>query len=176
MKGNHVVENIRRLRPTPTDAYLGNPHKGCCTFQRFNGDTLYPGESWSEEGPVEFPARSKSVMPGYLPTTVSYCRWFWPVLEPTQGKYDFSMIDRSLEACAQTGQTLAVRLMAFGAARQPQVPEWYSSRYPMTNQPGDGPVQRVPVHDAPEYLEHWGNVIREFGRRYDGHPLLESVD
>jgi hypothetical protein len=32
------------------------------------------------------------------------------------------------------------------------------------------------VYEAPEYLEHWGGFIREFARRYDGNPLLESID
>ena len=66
------------------------------TFQRFNGDELYPGEAWSEEGPLTFPAAKATtgVIDGYLPTTVAYCRWFWNVLEPEEGRYDFSMIEK----------------------------------------------------------------------------------
>lgn len=165
------------VRPTAVDTYLGNPHKGICTFQRFNGDELNPGERWSEEGPLEFPAAKALVIPGYLPSTVAYCRWFWRVVEPEEGKFDFSMIDRSLETCQQRGQTLAVRLMAFGYIDQPQIPDWYAGRYPTARwQTGRGSELIVPVHDSPEYFDKWGTVIREFGRRYDGHPLLESVD
>jgi hypothetical protein len=172
-----VPEIVRRVRPTPTDAYLANPHKGCCTFQHFNGDPLYPGTKWSEEGPLEFPAATEPVAPGYLPCTVAYCRWFWRVLEPEQGRYDFSMIDGALETCRARGQTLAVRLMAFGSHGQPTVPDWYASRFPMAEYaPHRARTIVAPIHDSPEYLEHWGNLIREFGRRYDGNPLLESID
>jgi hypothetical protein len=171
-----MAELFRRIRPTPTEAYLGNPHKGCCTFQRFNGDPLFPGTAWSEEGPLEFPPAAQTVAAGYLPCTVAYCRWFWQVLEPTQGHYDFRMIDAALQTCQERGQTLAVRLMAFGSARQPQVPDWYAQSYPMTDFPHGAATLRIPVPDSPEYLEHWGNVVREFGRRYDGHPQLESID
>ena len=171
-----MAEVVRRVRPTPTDAYLANPHKGCCTFQHFNGDMLFPGTSWSEEGPLEFQRGTGEVVKGYLPTTVAYCRWFWKVLEPEKGKYNFSMIDKSLDACKERGQTLAVRLMAFGSARQPQVPDWYASRYPMIESQVKSFTMRVPDHDAPEYLEHWGGLIREFAKRYDGHPLLETID
>lgn len=171
-----MAETVRRIRPTPTDAYLGNPHKSCCTFQGFNGGPLFPGVKWSEEGPLEIPPATQAVAPGYLPSTVAYCRWFWRVLEPVQGQYDFSMIDRALQACEERGQTLAVRLMAFGSWRQPQVPDWYAQRYPMTAYTAGGGESRIPVHDSPEYLEHWGRLVREFGRRYDGHPLLESID
>jgi hypothetical protein len=181
-----MAETVRRVRLTPTDEYLGNPHKGCCTFQHFNGDEPFAGTSWSEEGPLSFPPpaaakksdrwAARNVADGYLPTTVSYCRWFWHIMEPQKGKYDFSMIDGSLEMCRQRGQTLAVRLMAYGSQQQPQVPEWYAARYPMLERKLKSAVQRTPVHDAPEYLEHWGGFVREFAKRYDGNPLLETID
>jgi hypothetical protein len=167
---------MRRVRPTPTEAYLGNPHKGCCTFQRFNGDPLFPGTAWSEEGPLAFPAAAQAVAAGYLPSAVAYCRWFWRVMEPTPGHYDFRMIDEALRVCQERGQTLAVRLMAFGSYRQPQVPDWYAQSYPMVTVTYGGGDIPIPVHDSPEYLEHWGNLVREFGRRYDGHPQMESID
>ena len=171
-----MAEIVRRVRPTPTNEYLANPHKGCCTFQHFNGDALFPGMTWSEEGPIEFPPARRPVMDGYLPCTASYCRWFWRVMEPEKGKYDFSMIDGALRTCAERGQTLAVRLMAYGSASQPQVPDWYSAKFPMATRTVHGQEQKVPVHDSPEYLEHWGSFVREFGRRYDGNPLLETID
>ncbi|HEY3324647.1 MAG TPA: DUF4832 domain-containing protein [Planctomycetota bacterium] len=172
-----MAEVVRRFRPTPTNEDLGNPHKGCCTFQHFSGDELFPGTTWSEEGPLVFPApKQLPVIDGYLPSTVSYCRWFWTVMEPEKGRYDFSMIDKALETCAQRGQTLAVRLMAYGSSTQPQVPVWYAQKYPMAERKLKSAVWRVPVHDAPEYVEHWGGFVREFARRYDNNPLLESID
>jgi hypothetical protein len=172
-----MTEHVHRIRPSVTDAYLGNPHKGCCTFQHFNGDPLFPGTTWSEEGPLEFSPGARAVTPGYLPTTVSYCRWFWKVMEPEKGQYDFSMIDGALQACLERGQTLAVRLMAFGSIGQPTVPDWYVRSCPMVEYSSHGgrPIA-APVHDSPEYFEHWGALVREFARRYDGNPLLESID
>ena len=172
-----MAEVIRRVRPTPTDEYLGNPHKGCCTFQHFNGDELFPGLGWSEEGPTEFPPRkAPGVIDGYLPTTVSYCRWFWPLLEPEEGQIDFSVIDKALKTAGERGQTLAVRLMSFGSQRQPAVPEWYSRKYPMIETMRHGQPFAAPDHNAPAYLEKWGGLVREFARRYDSHPSLESID
>ncbi|HYG74666.1 MAG TPA: DUF4832 domain-containing protein [Planctomycetota bacterium] len=168
-----MAEVNRKIRPTPSDEYLGNPHKGCCTFQRFNGDALNPGDGWSEEGPLTFPARvHEGVAPGYLPSTVSYCRWFWRAMEPERGKYDFSMIDGALKTAAERGQTLAVRLMAFGWESQPQLPDWYVKQYP--TEEASGVAYRAPIHDSPEYLETWGGFVKEFARRYDGK--LESID
>jgi len=171
-----MAEKTFKVRPTPTDEYLANPHKGCCTFQHFNGDELFPGTGWSEAGPTEFPAAKASVIEGYLPSTVAYCRWFWRLMEPEKGKYDFTVIDRSLEVCAERGQTLAVRLMAHGSAHQPQVPDWYAESAPMAINRTKRVEFLAPVCDAPEYLEHWGGFVREFAARYDANPLLESID
>ncbi len=178
-----MAEQFVRVRPPATEAYLANPHKGCCTFQNFNGDELFPATSWSEAGPTEFPRPRRprpaglggeipTVIPGYLPTTVADCRWFWDIMEPQQGRCDFSVIEKSLETCKQTGQTLSFRAMAFGAPTQAAVPKWYGGRYPMQRYHDSDFL--VPVPDSPEYLEHWGNFLRQLGQRFDGHPLIEN--
>jgi hypothetical protein len=175
-------KRVRHYRPAPSDDMLSNPHKGCCTFQHFAGDPLFPGTSWTEVGPTVFSSTppQQPVIAGYLPSTVAYCRWYWNVLEPEEGKYDFSMIDGALESCRQRGQTLAVRLMAFGSGAQVPLtlPNWYSAKYPMeVPHAGAGHGEALhPVHDSPEYLAKWGGLIREFASRYDQHPLLESID
>jgi len=172
-----MAEVVRRVRPTPSDVYLGNPHKGCCTFQHFNGDELYPGTFWSEEGPVTFPPpKQLPYVDGYLPTTVSYCRWFWKLLEPEEGQYDFTVIDKALEVAKERGQTLAVRLMAFGSSKQPQVPDWYARKYPTVEEKHKSTVLHIPNHDSVEYLEKWGGLVKEFAKRYDHNPLLETID
>ncbi len=188
MPKEDIEGRVRHWRMTPTDEYLANPHKGCCTFQRFNGDPLYPSNAWSEEGPLYgaldptikqtgIPGlRFSSVTEGYLPCTVAYCRWFWRNLEPARGQYDFTMIDRALDACHERGQTLAVRLMPFGfvPTGQPRLPEWYERRFPMLPY-ADWDVN-VPDYESNEYVELWGDLIREFGKRYDANPLIESFD
>ena len=41
-KGYSADQTIQRVRPRESFAYLGNPHKGTTTFQRFNGDKPFP--------------------------------------------------------------------------------------------------------------------------------------
>ena len=65
-EARHKVRFQQRREPL-----LSNPHKGCATFQRFNGDPLNEGTRWSEEGPVSFPDPSSPlpdplVVAGYL--------------------------------------------------------------------------------------------------------------
>ncbi len=182
-----MAEKFVRVRPAYSDAYLANPHKGCCTFQHFNGDELYPRMEYSECGPEQFPSpitlkqltsgQEDLVTNGYLPTTVAYCRWFWELMEPEKGRYDFSVIEKSLQVCKERGQKLAFRAMAFGGFLQPMVPKWYRDKYPMVQYHFTGweHVEHfMPEPNSPEYFEHWSEFIRELGRRFDGHPQVEN--
>ena len=166
----------KKCRPTESKGFLLNPHKGCATFQRFNGDPLFPGTTWSECGPTEFPPADRAVAEGYLPCTVAYCRWFWDLFEPEPNRFDWSPVEGALATARARGQTLQVRLMPHGSHSQPQLPKWYQDRYPTV----PGTTKREPfvaaVYDGPAFIEQWGNVVRDFGRCFDGHPDLESVD
>lgn len=174
-----VLSKTVRARPlecrTPL---LDNPGKGCATFQRFNGDPLNRGERWSEEGPLAFPRRRYRVAPAYLPSAIAYCRWFWEVFEPEEGVFDFTMVERALKTARARGQTLQVRMMPFGATNQPQLPAWYRRRY--RTRIGTKPERRYvflePEYEGGDYFRLWGRAIGEFGRKFDGHPDLESVD
>src|SRR5476651_69813 len=91
----HKDETIQRVRPAESHAYLPNPHRGTTTFQRFNGDPLYPGLTWDDsKGPLEFPRFDGNLKnPSYPDTTLSYCRWLWSVIEPKKGRYRWDVID-----------------------------------------------------------------------------------
>jgi len=166
-----------RVRPKESTEFLLNPHKGCATFQHFNGDPLFEGTHWSESGPTEFPPRQyEGTTPGYLPSTLAYCRWFWDLLEPEEGRYDWTVIDKALQTARERGQTLQVRLMPHGSAKQPQLPQWYQDKYPTTEGKKLSGGFIAAVYDSPEFIDRWGSVVTAFGERYDGHPDLESVD
>ncbi|KPK99788.1 MAG: hypothetical protein AMK75_06365 [Planctomycetes bacterium SM23_65] len=171
-------EVIQRVRPTQSDEYLYNPHKGTTTFQRFNGDPLYPGNRWNDaRGPEEFqpfkgdPKTLENQR--YLPTTMAYCRWVWKVIEPEKGKYRWDIIDGALKAAQERGQTLQLRLQP--CAGRSGFPDWFWN----TGAPPQSTGRRrrgMPDFNSPQYIEHWSDLIRAFGKRYDGHPSLESFD
>ena len=102
MGESEVIVN-KRYRPTESTDFLLNPHKGCATFQRFNGDTLFPGKSWSESGPTEFPPAEREVAENYLPCTVAYCRWFWDLVQPEANRFDWTPVERALETAHDRG-------------------------------------------------------------------------
>ena len=163
------------LRPKEIDSVLVNPGMGIETFQRFNGDALNPGLGWSEAGPVsKLPPATGAV--DFPASSISYCRWFWETFEPEQGKVRWEIVDEALRQAHAHHQALAIRLMPYD--QEHPLPEWYQkSGARRANQPTDkdGKIWQPDFAD-PLYLKYWGAVVAEAGRRYDGHPDLDSVD
>jgi hypothetical protein len=158
-----------------TGEKLINPGKGIATFQHFNGDPLFPGR-WSEQGPLTFTWDIKTLVnPDYPPTSLSYCRWYWNVLEPEKGKYAWNLIDNSLLQAHRHGQTLQLRLMPQSQVGT-ELPQWYMKEAHGFDVEEGGQKIWQPDYRDPKFVEYWGALIRESGRRYDGHPWLESVD
>jgi Domain of unknown function (DUF4832) len=163
------------VRPKEIDTVLVNPGMGIQTFQRFNGDALNPGLRWSEAGPTAV-VQPAAVKPDFPESSISYCRWFWNVLEPEQGKYDWGIIDLALEQAREHHQTLNIRMMPYDQ-RDP-LPEWYrNSGARRANKPSDkdGKIWQ-PDFTAPLFLKYWGDLVAAAGARYDGNPNLEMVD
>ena len=163
------------VRPKEIDTVLVNPGMGIETFQRFNGDALNAGLRWSEAGPttVVKPAATKPNFPG---SSISYCRWFWNVLEPEQGKYDWHIIDLALKEARAHHQRLAIRMMPYDEHHP--LPEWYrNSGARRANKPTDpdGNIWQPDFSD-PLYLKYWGELVKAAGARYDGNPYLQMVD
>jgi hypothetical protein len=193
-------EVVQRVRPEHTAELILNPHKGTATFQRFNGDPLYPDLGWDDnDGPMDFPPPANKDLSNsrYVPTTIAYCRWTWAALEPRKGEIRFDIIEKALQTAARRGQTLQMRTQPFVVDSCPQ---WYwdlgARTDPQASPPGrpvpdsDAPLDLVrataegsfpaarfvPDHNDPLYLQHWGDHIRALGERLDGHPNLESFD
>ena len=167
--------NVVVVRPKAIHDVLVNPGMGITTFQRFNGQEPNPPLKWSEAGPVTKLPRA-ATKPDFPDTSVSYCRWYWIVLEPKPGEFQWEIVDLALEQARAHGQTLAIRLMPY--SDKDPLPEWYrNSGARRANKPTDkdGAIWQPDFSD-PLYLKDWGELVAEAGKRYDGNPYLESVD
>jgi Domain of unknown function (DUF4832) len=163
------------VRPREIHDVLVNPGMGIQTFQRFAGQPINPGLTWSEEGPLA-KAPAAPGPPDFPGSSIAYCRWFWAALEPEQGHVRWEIIDAALAEARAHGQTLAIRLMPYD--EQHPLPGWYrasGARRANTETDKDGRIWQPDFSD-PLYLRHWGALVAEAGRRYDGHPYLDSVD
>jgi len=163
------------VRPVEIHDVLVNPGMGITTFQRFNGDPLNAGVAWSEEGPTG-PLAPAATKPDFPDTSISYCRWFWDVVEPKLGEFHWQIIDDALAAAREHHQRLAIRIMPYDPKHP--LPEWYrDSGARRANKPADknGAIWQPDFAD-PLYMKYWGELVAAAGERYDGHPDLDTVD
>jgi hypothetical protein len=171
-----MPEAVRKVRPTPTRQFMANPHRGCCTHQALNGEPLFVLTQDNPKGHVRMEPSDLYVADGYLPCTVAYFRFFWTDLQPAEDRFDFSPVEKALEGCRQAGQTLIVRIMPYGGRASPQLPAWYAKKYLVERGvPRHEDIIR-PDHDSAEYLNIYGNLLRELGSRFDEHPQFEGLD
>jgi hypothetical protein len=163
------------IRPTEIEDVFVNPGMGITTFQRFNGQALNPPYTWSERGPIT-ELQDAVPKPEFPDTSIAYLRWYWSTIEPEPGEFHWEIIDRAIDEAQRHGQRLAIRLMPY-SDRDP-LPAWYrNSGARRANRPTDkdGGIWQPDFSD-PLYLKYWGQLVSEAGKRYDGNPVLDSVD
>ncbi len=162
---------------------IRNPHKGWYFHYVDNGfafpryrDTLKEGDdlSW---------------LPGL---DHLYLRFDWSDIEKTEGVYDWSAVDSIVEEWGKKGYTFTFRLCTFESNR-PMIryatPEWVfraGAKYHEIK--GKAPAALLgaeedveftayePVYDDEIYLSKLEKMMEEYGRHFDGHPLVEFVD
>lgn len=164
------------VRFQETDEVLVNPGIGFMTFQRFNGDELNPGLKWTEGYPIVYQEFKGTLENKNHPmTSIAYFRVYWKFVEPEQGRYNWEMLDKALLTARQREQTLMLRIAPYGTGPDNDAPDWY--RAMLGDETGKLPEKKWRTNpEDPRYVLHFGNMIRALGRRYDGHPDLESVD
>jgi hypothetical protein len=169
------------IRPKEIDDVLINPGIGFMTFQRFNGDTLNRlaagggGSNWTEGYPVEYQTFDGNLENKDHPqTSIAYFRVYWKFVEPEMDQYKWNMIDQALLTAAQRGQTLMLRIAPYGPRKDQDIPGWLRGMI------GESKNLRhdywVVDPEDKRYIEHWTNLVRDLGARYNGHLGIESVD
>ena len=153
------VPNITVVTPTESDAVLVNPGMGFTTQSALEGD-----------------------VPGYPTSTIAYYRWYWDELEPEEGKFNWAMVDSVLAAAKARGQRLATRIMP--ANGKPRIPDWYRKTgakgwdfvAEATQNAGKTDPSWMPDHEDPLFEKYMGRLVKEFAKRYDGHPDIDHID
>jgi len=174
-----ITEGTRVIRPKEIHEVLVNPGMGFTTFQRFNGDDLNEGAGWTEGFPIEYQEFDGDLAnKNYPATSIAYFRVYWKFLEPQAGKYNWDMIDKALSTAESRGQTLMLRIAPYGSGPERDVPDWYRA---MVGEKRDWKYQSsvngwVVDPEDPRYVQYFGGLIANLGKRYDGHPFMNAVD
>jgi hypothetical protein len=106
----------------------------------------------------------------YPRSTVAYFRWSWADLEPAEGAYNFTLVDRVIDQAKAKGETLAFRVMT---EYQSGSPQWLLDKG-VASVPVSGGT--FPDYNNPVFLEYHEKLLRAFGSRYGGSPDIDHVD
>ena len=171
-----IPEGIRTIRPVEMDEVLMNPGIGFSTFQMFNGDNHRANQDVLGEADLDRYLNDPDNLANnnHPATTLAYFRILWKVIEPRQGEYNWEYLDGLLKLAKSHGQSLILRIAPYKRQADWDVPEWYRE---MVGEAREFQHKKWVVDpEDPRYAECFGNMIRELGNRYDGHPDLEGVD
>ena len=138
------------VRPVETSDILYNPGMGFADFHFGWGHPPPPSE--------------------YPPQTVAYFRWTWDELEPSEGQYNFGLVDSLIQQAKAKGETLAFRIMS---VYEGSTPKWVRDKGVDSVTVGS---DIFPDHNNPVFLDYQERLVKAFGNRYAGTPGIDHVD
>jgi hypothetical protein len=110
----------------------------------------------------------------------AYERYKWRDLEPSEGRYDFSLIERDMTRAKQEGRQFALRIRTVVSETGTQIPEYLMRQMERgwwRDYNGDGKADTyVPDWNDADYRERFRRFIAALAARYDGDPRLRYVD
>jgi hypothetical protein len=96
----------------------------------------------------------------------------WRVIEPSQGRYDWTTLDKDLTAARSAGYRSIVEVI-------PGVddPGWALAQCPVVSVTlgGTGETASICVPTSPQFLALWTQMITAFGQHFHGQPDLTMV-
>lgn len=143
--------------------------------------------TWGDDDGEYFP---NSAAPTYPPNdnwpggSVSYYRFNWRQLEPSQGQYDFSVIDAKIDAAAKRGERFGFRVMVVDSCCAPRTgddrpqifPDWMNASVNSWRYRSGDADAIIPDWNDPDYLSAAERLVKALGRRYDGDDRVGFVD
>jgi hypothetical protein len=159
-----------------TVAVLENPDKGWYHH-------LY------DNGVLKYPITDTTILARFPGLDHLYIRVAWSFLEPREGVFDWSLIDKVVKAYVPRGYGLSFRITSKetgtfpGAVGQEAggvqyaTPKWVRDAGAQGTETDVWDTRSwVPVWDDPVYLEKLDNFHRAFAARYGGQPYVRYVD
>lgn len=166
------MKNMTICEPRISDALLTNPGIGFIAapgLMEVSGDQVRDNRG-KPVAPYRFTPDSRTW--NHPDSGVYYCGGRWKDIEIEEGVFDWSGMDEKLEQAGAMGCTAVVRIAPYALAQQEDIPGWLREKYP---EEPEFPFWRIDPNTT-EYPALWARFVREFARRYDGHPLISSVD
>ena len=150
------------------------------TPQTSNNVLLNPGKGWVLYGS---PSDQSASTLAYA--TVGYVRYDWSTIEPTEGHYNWSMIDYDLNSWVAQGKQFAFGVMNADSSTQTQyvTPRWVFADgaksvrcITFDDLTGKTGIQYEPVWNDPVFLQKVRDFLAALAKRYDNNPHIAYID
>lgn len=146
-----------------------NPHKGWYLHYYDNGLDHYGTKLDEKDYLLDFPGFNHI-----------YLRLAWNYLEPSEGCFNWDVIDRVINPWVGAGRKVAFRITCIETDQRQcfATPEWVKDAGAsgmFINMPGDYQVWE-PTYDDPVFLEKLEKFHVAFANRYGSMPWVEYID
>lgn len=157
--------------PMILDDMISNPGIGFTAAPGLMGDPdrIYDNRG-KEQEKYKFTEDSKTC--NHPDSKVYFCSVRWRDVETAQGVYNWEVLEEKLDYAKSIGCTAVVRCSPYALSEEDDIPAWFRAEYP--DEP-DFSFWRVDPKETP-YVAYWSEFIRAFAARFDGHPVISSVD
>lgn len=134
--------------------------------EEYRGYLTNPGAGWQGDF---------STSSNYLPETVHYstrAEISWSQLNPGDGSYDWSYLDRQLAQAVADGKQYSFRVFTMSGEEYGghQIPDWVINKGAVVLPSGE------PDYSNCVYQEEWGRFVNAMLDRYDGNPDIAFMD
>lgn len=169
-KANEILEKYKNdalvtYYPSENREILINPYKGLI---------IYPGKLLFDEDSAKWGGGIGSIL---------YHRYAWCYMEPSEGVYNWDIIDKNIALCQKYGLQLGLGIGSTvnynsTSSYNQDTPEWLfeaGCKYVLEDR-GNGCVLKIPDYDDPIFREKMQNMIDAFSERYNDNETIAYVD
>lgn len=157
--------------PTISDDILSNPGIGFTAAPGLMGepDHIYDNRG-KEQNKYKFTESSRTF--NHPDSKVYFCSARWRDLEVSKGMFNWEVLEEKLDYAKSIGCTAVVRCSPYALSEEDDIPAWFRAECP---EKPEFPFWRVDPQTTP-YVAYWSAFIQAFAARFDGHPVISSVD
>mgnify|MGYP001240467252 CR=1 FL=1 len=157
--------------PTALEGMISNPGIGFTAAPGLMGEPeeIYDTRG-AKVGKYKFAENSRTW--NHPDSKVVYAGVRWKDLETAKGQYRWEALEVKLELAKSLGCSAIVRCSPYALNEDEDIPGWFRAEAPDVP---EFPFWKVDPNES-AYADYWSAFIRAFAERFDGHPVIASVD
>jgi len=157
--------------PAIIDSLISNPGIGFISAPGLMGDI---GDVYDNRGEKKekYKFTEESSTYNHPDSKVYFCSVRWRDVEIAKGVYSWEVLEEKLDYAKSIGCTAVVRCSPYALNEEDDIPAWFRAENP---EEPEFPFWRVDPQTT-RYVDYWSDFIKAFAIKYDGHPVISSID